>query len=44
MYEHLIRGLEKMKMFLTMTLIIQLASAKARMEKGVKTGLAKHCA
>ena len=42
--KHTIRGLEKMKMFLTMTLIIQLASAKARMEKGVKTGLAKHCA
>lgn len=42
--KHTIRGLEKMKMFLTMTFIIQLASAKARIEKGVKTGLAKHCA
>lgn len=42
--KHTIRGLEKMKMFLTLTLIIQLASAKAKIESGVKTGLAKHCA
>lgn len=42
--KHTIRGLDKMKMFLTMTFIIQLASAKSKIEQGIKTGLAKHCA
>ena len=42
--KHTIRGLEKMKMFLTVTFIIQLASAKAKIESGTKSGLAKHCA
>ena len=42
--KHTIRGLEKMKMFLTLTMIIHPASAKAKIESGVKKGLAKHCA
>ena len=42
--KHTIRGLEKIKMFLTVTFIIQLASAKAKIESGTKSGLAKHCA
>lgn len=42
--KHTIRGLGKMKLFLTVTLIIQLASAKAKIESGVKKGLARHCA
>ena len=42
--KHTIRGLEKMKMFLTVTFIIQLASAKAKIESGTTSGLAKHCA
>jgi len=42
--KHTIRGLKKMKMFLTVTFIIQLASAKAKVSAGQKTGLAKHCA
>ena len=42
--KHTIRGLEKMKMFLTVTFIIQLASAKAKISTGIKTGLARHCA
>ena len=42
--KHTIRGLEKMKMFLTVTFIIQLASAKAKIESGTISGLAKHCA
>ncbi len=42
--KHTIRGLGKMKLFLTVTLIIQLASAKAKIEGGVKKGLARHCA
>lgn len=42
--KHTIRGLEKMKMFLSVTFIIQLASAKAKIEKGIKTGLGRHCA
>ena len=42
--KHTIRGLEKMKMFLTVTFIIQLTSAKAKIESGTKSGLAKHCA
>lgn len=41
--KHTIRGLEKMKMFLTVTFIIQLASAKAKIESGTRLGLAKHC-
>lgn len=41
---HTIRGLEKMKMFLTVTFIIQLASAKEKIESGITSGLAKHCA
>jgi len=42
--KHTIRGLGKMKLFLTVTLIIQLASAKAKIESGEKKGLARHCA
>lgn len=42
--KHTIRGLEKMKMFLTVTFIIQLASAKVKIESGIRTGLAKHYA
>lgn len=42
--KHTIRGLEKMKMLLTVTFIIQLASAKAKISAGMKTGLARHCA
>lgn len=42
--KHTIRGLEKMKVFLTVTFIIQLASARAKSSIGMKTGLAKHCA
>lgn len=42
--KHTIRGLEKMKMFLTVTFIIQLASAKSKIESGTTSGLAKHCA
>ena len=42
--KHTIRGLEKMKMFLTVTFIIQLASAKAKIKSGTISGLAKHCA
>lgn len=42
--KHTIRGLKKMKMFLTVTFIIQLASAKAKISTGIKTGLARHCA
>ena len=41
---HTIRGLEKMKIFLTMTFIIQLALAKAKIESGIRTGLGRHCA
>lgn len=42
--KHTIRGLEKMTMFLAMTFIVQLASAKTKIESGILTGLAKHCA
>lgn len=42
--KHTIRGLEKMKMFLTVTFIVQLASAKAKISEGIRSGLAKHCA
>ena len=41
--KHTIRGLDKMKLFLTVTFIIQLALAKAKIEKGNVTGLAKYC-
>ena len=40
---HTIRGLKKMKMFLTLTFIIQLEYAKTKIEKGIEQGLAKHC-
>ena len=33
---HTIRGLKKMKMFLTLTFIIQLAYAKTKIEKGIE--------
>lgn len=42
--KHTVRGLGKMKMFLTVTFIIQLASAKAKISNGIRTGLAKHYA
>ena len=42
--KHTIRGLKKMKMFLTMTFIIQLTLAKAKIESGITSGLAKHSA
>ena len=42
MYEkHTNRGLEKMKMFLTVIFIIRLTSAKAKMESRTISGLAK---
>ena len=34
--KHTIRGLKKMKMFLTMTFIIQLILAKAKIESGIR--------
>ena len=42
--KHTIRGLAKMKMFLTITLMLQLAAAKAKIERGIYTGLCRHCA
>ena len=42
--KHTIRGVKKMKMFLTMTFIIQLTLAKAKIESGITSGLAKHSA
>ena len=42
--KHTIRGLKKMKMFLTMTFIIQLTLAKAKIESGIKDGLARYIA
>ena len=42
--KHTIRGLKKMKMFLTMTFIIQLTLAKAKIESGITSGLAKYSA
>lgn len=42
--KHTIRGLDKMKLFLTMTFIIQLVSAKAKIENRITSGLAKHFA
>ena len=41
---NLIRGLKKMKMFLTVTFIIQLALAKAKIESGITNGLAMYTA
>ena len=42
--KHTIRGLGKMRMFVTVTLVLQLAAAKAKIEQGIYTGLCKHCA
>ena len=42
--KHTIRGLRKMKMFLTVTFIIQLALAKAKIESGITNGLAMYTA
>ena len=42
--KHTIRGLKKMKMFLTVTFIIQLALAKAKIESGITNGLAMYTA
>lgn len=41
--KHTIWGLEKMKMFLTVTFIIQLVAAKSKIEKGITEGLASSC-
>lgn len=42
--KHTIRGLKKMKMFLTVTFIIQLTLAKAKIESGITNGLARYIA
>ena len=42
--KHTIRGLRKMKMFLTVTFIIQLALAKSKIDSGITKGLARHIA
>ena len=42
--KHTIRGLKKMKMFLTVTFIIQLTLAKAKIESGITKGLAMYTA
>lgn len=42
--KHTIRGLKKMKMFLTVTFIIQLTLAKAKIESGITKGLARYIA
>lgn len=39
--KHTIRGLEKMEMFLTVTFLVSLTLAKAKIEGGVKEGLAR---
>ena len=39
--KHTIRGLEKMEMFLTVTFLVSLTLAKAKIEKGTKEGLAR---
>lgn len=39
--KHTIRGLEKMKMFLTVTFIVNLSMAKAKIETGSQEGLAR---
>lgn len=38
---HTIRGLEKMEIFLTVTLVLSLTLAKAKIETGTKEGLAR---
>ena len=42
--KHTIRDLRKMKMFLTVTFIIQLALAKSKIDSGITKGLARHIA
>ncbi len=42
--KHTIRGLKKMKMFLTVTFIIQLTLAKTKIESGITNGLARYTA
>ena len=42
--KHTIRGLKKMKMFLTVTFIIQLTLAKSKIESGITKGLAMYTA
>ena len=42
--KHTIRGLRKMKMFLTVTFIIRLALAKSKIDSGITKGLARHIA
>lgn len=42
--KHTIRGLKKMKMFLTVTFIIQLTLAKTKIESGITNGLAMYTA
>ena len=42
--KHTIRGLKKMKMFLTVTFIIQLTLAKAKIESGITNGLTRYTA
>ncbi|MBU5477741.1 transposase [Eubacterium sp. MSJ-13] len=42
--KHTIRGLKKMKMFLTVTFIIQLTLAKEKIESGITNGLARYTA
>ena len=42
--KHTIRGLKKMKMFLTITFIIQLTLAKSKIESGITNGLARYIA
>lgn len=42
--KHTIRGLKKMKMFLTVTFIIRLALAKSKIDSGITKGLARHIA
>ena len=42
--KHTIRGLKKMKMFLTVIFIIQLTLAKAKIESRITKGLARYTA
>lgn len=42
--KHTIRGLKKMKIFMTVTFIIQLTLAKAKIESGITNGLARYIA
>lgn len=39
--KHTIRGLEKMEMFLTVTFLVSLTLAKAKIERGTKEGVAR---